>query len=84
MLQTFEVIVELDGVIHPLEELHIEAPTRAILTLQETSTPAEAKPARGSGAALLQFLQAHRLPAESRRSAEEIDTQIREEREAWD
>jgi len=84
MLRAFEVIVESDGTIRPLEGLHVNAPTRGILTLLEVVPPAEAKPERGSGAALLQFLQANRLPAECRRSAEEIDAQIREEREAWD
>ena len=84
MLQAIEVIVEPDGIIRPLEEFHVTVPTRAVLTLLEMPTPATEEPERGSGAALLQFLQEHRLPAESRRSAEEIDAQIREEREAWD
>jgi len=84
MLQAIEVIVEPDGRIHPLEELHIKVPTRAILTLIKTSTLVEENPELGSGSALLQFLQAHHLPVEIRRSAEEIDSQIREEREAWD
>ncbi len=84
MLHAFEVIVEPDGAIHALEDLHVKVPTRAILMLLEAPPPAETKPERGSGAALLQFLQANRLPAEDRRSAEEIDAQTREEREAWD
>ena len=77
MLQAIEVIVEPNGVIRPLEEFHVTVPTRAVLTLLEMPTP-NTEPERGSGAALLQFLQEHRLPAESRRSAEEIDAQIRE------
>jgi hypothetical protein len=85
MLQAIEVIVEPGGTIRPLEELRVSTPTRAVLTLLETppAPPAE-QPARGSAEALLQFLRDHPLPPECRRSAEEIDAQIREEREAWD
>jgi hypothetical protein len=84
MLQAIEVIVEPSGLIRPLEELHVAVPTRAVLTLLETSQAVPDKPGRGSAASLLQFLDDHRLPPESRRSAEDIDTRIREEREAWD
>ena len=84
MLQAIEVIVEPSGLIRPLEELHVAVPTRAVLTLLETPPSTQTGPERGSGAALLQFLREHPLPPESRRSAEEIDARIREEREAWD
>lgn len=84
MLQTIEVIVEPNGVIRPLESLRVNSPTKAILTLLETLSPIIDQPERGSGAAILQFLKSHTLSQESRRSAEEIDRQIQEERNAWD
>lgn len=84
MSQTIEVIVEPNGAIRPLEEIHVTVPTRALLTLPETATPAKEEPERGTAAALLQFLKKNRLPPECRRSAEEIEAGIREEREAWE
>ena len=39
---------------------------------------------RGSAAAILGWLRDHPLPSYARRSAEEIDVAIEEEREAWD
>ena len=84
MLQTFEVIVEPDGAIHPTEELHVEAPTRAILTLLETSTPAEAKPARGSGAAILALLQTPRFANRPSADPKEIEQRIQNLRNDWD
>ena len=38
----------------------------------------------GNSSALLDFLKNNRMAASSRLSPEEIDSQIREEREAWD
>jgi hypothetical protein len=82
MLRAIEVIIEPNGVIRPLEALHVTTPTRAILTL-ETQPPSE-PPEKGSAAAILQFLQVHPLPLEHQRTATEIDQQINEERSAWD
>ena len=84
MLQAIEVIVEPNGAIRPLEALHVKTPTRAVLTLLEAPQDVAEEPVRGSGAVLLRFLEKHPLPAESSRSAEEIEAQIREERDAWD
>jgi prevent-host-death family protein len=39
---------------------------------------------RGKGRAILNWLSANPLPDYARRSAEEIDASIREERQAWD
>jgi hypothetical protein len=83
MLKAIEVIIEPNGVIRPLEALHVTTPTRAILTLLETQ-PQPDQPEKGSGASILQFLQNHPLPPEHRRTAAEIDQQINEERSAWD
>ena len=38
----------------------------------------------GSGQAILDWIEKHRLPAYARRSAEEIDASIAEERTSWD
>jgi prevent-host-death family protein len=46
--------------------------------------PAAAASERGSAAAILGWLRDHPLPSYARRSAEEIDAAIEEEREAWD
>jgi prevent-host-death family protein len=39
---------------------------------------------RGSGRAILAWLNAHPVPEQARRSAEEIDAAIEEERRSWD
>ena len=39
---------------------------------------------RGSAAAILGWLKDHPMPPQSRRTAEEIDAAIEEERNAWD
>ena len=84
MLQTFEVIVEPDGAIHPLEELHVETPTRAILTLLETPSPAKAKPAQGNGAAILALLQTPRFANRPAADPKEIEQRIQNLRHDWD
>ena len=84
MLQTFEVIVEPDGAIHPLEELHVETPTRAILTLLETPSPAKAKPAPGNGAAILALLQTPRFANRPSADPKEIEQRIQNLRHDWD
>lgn len=47
-----------------------------------SATPIE--PAIGTGASILKWLEENPLPESSRRSAEEIDAFIAEERAAWD
>jgi hypothetical protein len=83
MLQAIEVIVEPNGTIRPLEELHVATPTRAVLTLLpvQESRP---EPKLGGAEGILQFLRDNPLPPEYRRSAAEIDAGIQTEREAWD
>lgn len=84
MLQTIEVIVEPNGVIRPLEELHVETPTRGVLTLLETPGLPVEQPKRGSAEAILALLQTPRFANRPPTNPEEIDARIREEREAWD
>ena len=82
MLQTVEAIVDPQGGVRLLEEVHVSVPTRAILTLLQT--PTETTPKRGSAASLLKFLEQNPLPEALRRPAEELDAGIEEERNAWD
>jgi hypothetical protein len=77
MLQTFEVNVEPDGAVHPLEELHVETPTRAILTLLETPSPTKVKPAQGNGPAILALLQTPRFANRPSADPKEIEQRIR-------
>ena len=84
MLRAIEVIVEPNGVIRPLEELHVETPTRGVLTLLETPSLTAEKLERGSAEAILALLQTPRFANRPPTDPEEIDAQIREEREAWD
>jgi prevent-host-death family protein len=44
----------------------------------------QGKPNAGNGRAILDWLKSHNLPAYARRSAEEIDAAIEEERRGWD
>lgn len=47
------------------------------------NSPAESLP-RGNGRRIVEWLRRHPLPAHARRSAEEIDAAIEEERAAWE
>ena len=47
------------------------------------ATEPPAKPDVGSAADILGWLRTHRLPPYARRSTEEIDAAIQEERESW-
>ena len=78
MLQTIEAIIEPSGEVRLLETVHIQTPKRALLTILE-SVNSE----RGSAAAILQRLRENPLPSACRRSAEEIDEQIEQERSAY-
>ena len=80
MLQTIEAILEPSGEVRLLEPVHVSRPSRALLTILETPTAHE----RGSAAALLQRLRDNPLSPEYCRSAEEIDAQIEQERNAWE
>ena len=54
----------------------------ARLVPAETASPAAA--GGGNGKRILAWLKSHPLPAYARRSAEEIDAYIAEERNAWE
>ena len=84
MLYAIEVIVEPDGVIRPLEELHVKVPTRVVLTLLETPPSVEEKPERGYGAAILALLQTPRFANRPPADPEEIEQRIQSLRNDWD
>jgi hypothetical protein len=84
MLQTIEVMVEPNGNIRFLENLKITKPTKALLTLLETPLSKVDISKRGSGEAVLKFLHQNSLKQEHRRSIEEINKYIEQERNAWE
>ena len=56
-------------------------PVARLIPVRETS---DASPGTGSARAILGWLEHHSLPDYARRSAEEIDAGIAEERRSWD
>lgn len=82
MLHAIEVIVEPSGLIRPLEELHVNVPTKAVLTLLE-SPPAEQPPERGNGTAVLALLQTPRFAQRPAADAEEVAQRIQNLRDDW-
>lgn len=66
------------------EEVVIANRGEPVVRLVPTGAPVETAPAAGSARAILGWLANNPLPAYARRSAEEIDAAIREERESWD
>jgi len=82
MLQAIEVIVEPNGLIRPLEELHVKTSTRAVLTLLEAPPP-EQPPERGNGAAVLALLQTPRFAQRPAADAEEVAQRIQNLRDDW-
>jgi prevent-host-death family protein len=55
-----------------------------VARLVSAKTPEAAELDVGSGHAILDWIEGHRLPAYARRSTEEIDAAIAEERASWD
>ena len=55
-----------------------------VVRLVPARAPAAVRADRGSARTILDWLDNHPLPAYARRSAEEIDAAIRQERSAWD
>lgn len=82
MLQTVEAEIDVNGNVRLCEPVKLTKPTRALVTLLEETD--ESITGKGNAAEILAFLRANRLPLEMRRSAEEIDAQIEEERNSWD
>jgi prevent-host-death family protein len=55
-----------------------------VARLVPAGKPAGAAPGIGSGRAILAWLESHSLPDYARRSTEEIDAAIAEERSSWE
>jgi prevent-host-death family protein len=66
------------------EEVVIANRGEPVARLVPTGPAPEPKAGAGSARAILDWLKGHPLPAYARRSAEEIDAAIEEERRAWD
>lgn len=80
MLTTVEAEIAPDGTVTLLEPIEVKARARALVTVLDNGNGQKA----GNVAAVLEFLRNNRLPPESRRSAEEIEATIRENRNSWD
>ena len=81
MLQTIEAEIDVNGTVHLREPIHITKPTRALVTLLEDVTP---KTETGNVAELLKVLHSPEFANRKSYTAEEIEAQIKENRESWD
>jgi prevent-host-death family protein len=70
--------------VHAGEQVIIANRGEPVARLVSAKTPDAAVADAGSGRAILAWIEKHRLPAYARRSAEEIDASIAEERASWD
>jgi prevent-host-death family protein len=66
------------------EEVVIANRGDPVARLVPAAMPATARADTGSGRTILDWLKNHPLPAHARRSTEEIDAAIQQERTAWD
>jgi hypothetical protein len=84
MLQTVEVVVDVNGVVRLLEPLTLNQPTRALLTLLQNGEGPATTVEQGNAAQLLELLNSPEFVNGPSYSAEEIEAQIQENREAWE
>ena len=80
MLQTVEAEINPDGSVTLLEPVEVKTTARALVTVLENGNGAN----EGNVRQTLEWLRNNRLPAESRRSPEEMEAQIEENRNSWD
>ncbi len=80
MLRTVEAEIRIDGTVTLLEPVEVQSTTRALVTVLENGNGAK----NGNVMQVLEFLRNNRLPAESRRSPEEMEAGILENRNSWD
>ena len=66
------------------EEVVIANRGEPVARLVPTGKPSSTAAETGKGRAILDWLAAHPLPHYARRSAEEIDAAIEDERQSWD
>ena len=81
MLQTVEAEIKTDGTVTLLEAVDVKTTTRALVTVLENRGEVKEK---GNVREILEFLRNNRLPAASRRTPEEMEAQIEENRNSWD
>ena len=82
MLTTVEAEIDVNGNVRLLEPLSLSKKSRAIVTiLDEININGEHQ---SNGHRLLEVLRNNPLPESSRPSIEEIEAQIKENRESWD
>jgi len=80
MLRTVEAEIKTDGTVTLLEPVEVKATTRALVTVLENGNGER----KGNARQMLEFLRNNPLPAEARRSPEEMEAQIMENRNSWD
>ena len=80
MLQTVEAEIRPDGSVKLLEPVEVKNTARALVTVLENRSGTNG----GNVRQVLEFLRNNRLPVESRRSPEEMEAQIEENRNSWD
>jgi hypothetical protein len=81
--QTLEATLDPQGKIHFTEDVHLKGVHRVLITVMEPVESSE-QPGQGNAASVLAFLRQNRLPDAMRLTAEQIEAQIRAERDAWD
>lgn len=81
MLQTVEAEIDVNGIVHLREPLHVTKPTRALVTLLGDVAP---EASAGNVADLLKVLSSPEFINRKSYPAGEIDEQINENRESWD
>ena len=78
------VAVKLDTITPRSRRPAITVPAEIPVGRAEVIILSKAELQQGNGQALLRYLEQHRLAADHRRSAVELDAQIEAERSAWD
>ena len=76
--------VKLDTIIPQNRHLVIQVPNEMPIGDAEVIILSKLGNQQGNGQALLRYLRERRLSPRYRRSADEIDAQIEQERSAWD
>lgn len=86
MLQTVEAEIDVNGNVRLLEPLRLAKPTRALVTLLEhgAAPAADLAEEQGNAQRLLELLRSPEFANRRSYSAEEIEAQIQENRDAWE
>lgn len=82
MLQSVEATVDVNGTVHLSEPLRVEKTTRAIVTLLEESEIAQQS--SGNAAKLTELIKNPEFKNRKSYSDEEIEAQIKDNRNSWD